>query len=282
MAKRELLRKIDQEIGGAGTGGGAYVAGANRHRMLSPTHTDSDAGDTPANGEIMVYWNLWQAMSASELIELVGGLFVGRKEGAHVGLFSYTQAEGKAIEGQATDTGGAPFVSFGSILDVPNSFWLRLGHAGGDQVTYENDGTRPGIEQPGVWSIPTSVVSGYFAASNVLITDADGYFATADVEGALEELATANPPVRVVTDTTTELAADRNGVIVCNKGTAMTVNLLAATGSGRHLSIKSIGAGAVTVDAASSETIDGETTQTVGQWDALAIVDYASGAWGII
>jgi len=86
--------------------------------------------------------------------------------------------------------------------------------------------------------------------------------------------------VRVVTDTTTELASD--GMIVCNKATAMTVNLLAATGSGRKITVKSIGAGAVTVDGADAETIDGATTQVLGQWDAAQLVDYESGKWVIV
>lgn len=86
--------------------------------------------------------------------------------------------------------------------------------------------------------------------------------------------------VRTVADTTTELTTD--DVIVCNKGTAMTVNLLAATGTGRQRIVKNIGAGVVTVDANSSETIDGATTQALSQWDAMQIVDYASGKWVIV
>jgi hypothetical protein len=86
--------------------------------------------------------------------------------------------------------------------------------------------------------------------------------------------------VRIVTDTTTEQTGD--DLIVCNKGTTMTVNLLAATGSGRRLIIKNINAGVVTVDGVDSETIDGETTQTLAQWEALQIIDYASGAWVIV
>jgi hypothetical protein len=75
-------------------------------------------------------------------------------------------------------------------------------------------------------------------------------------------------------------AADQ--AIVCNRGTAMTVNLPAATGSGRLLAIKNIGAGTVTVDGDSGETIDGETTQELAQWDGVQIVDYVSGVWAVI
>lgn len=86
--------------------------------------------------------------------------------------------------------------------------------------------------------------------------------------------------IRIVTDSTTETTAD--GLIVCNKATAMTVTLLAATGSGRERTIKSIGLGVVTVDGAGAETIDGQTTQTLNQHDSMTIVDYTTGAWVIV
>ncbi len=66
--------------------------------------------------------------------------------------------------------------------------------------------------------------------------------------------------VITVTDTYTVLLSDH--IIICNKATAMTVNLPAATGSGRQYSISNVGAGMVTIDGDSSDTIDGLTTQT--------------------
>ena len=88
-----------------------------------------------------------------------------------------------------------------------------------------------------------------------------------------------NPPTRIVTDDTIELATDYT--IVCNKDTAMTVTLLAATGSNRVREISNIGAGAVTVDANGAETIDGELTQVLSQWDTMDIKDYATSVWKI-
>ena len=91
----------------------------------------------------------------------------------------------------------------------------------------------------------------------------------------------SNLPGNVVkTDTYTAQVTDY--VIVCNKGTAMTINLFAATGSNKILKIKSIGAGVVTVDGDGSETIDSSTTATLNQWDAIEIMDYASGKWIIL
>jgi hypothetical protein len=62
----------------------------------------------------------------------------------------------------------------------------------------------------------------------------------------------------------------------------MTVNLLASIGDGRVRSISNIGVGIVTVNANLSETIDGELTQNVGQWETLDIRDYSLGLWKII
>ena len=99
-------------------------------------------------------------------------------------------------------------------------------------------------------------------------------------QGTWKRLAFAEErTVRVVTISTTELTTD--GVIVVNATTAKTVTLLAATGSGRTRTVKNINTGEVTIDAAGSETIDGELTQPVGQWESIDLVDYASGKWMI-
>lgn len=190
-------------------------------------------------------------------------LFVGRREGPHVGLWRTKRPDGEYnIYLNAADTANGPFLSVGGVEDATNSSWISIGYA--DPVTgkapirlAEPEGgpddseTRPRLE------IDASTLVGDLP-STVAIPVA----------------------VRAVVDTTTETAGD--GLIVCNKGTAMTVNLLAATGSGRRLIIKSIGAGAVTVDGADAETIDGETTQVMAQWDAMQLIDYAAGAWVIV
>lgn len=87
-------------------------------------------------------------------------------------------------------------------------------------------------------------------------------------------------PLVVVTDTYT--ATNAENVIICNKATAFTITLPSATGIGQTFYIKNIGAGLVTVDGASSETIDGSLTAELLQYDCLEIIDRASGLWGII
>ena len=83
--------------------------------------------------------------------------------------------------------------------------------------------------------------------------------------------------VRVVTNTTTELADD--GLIVCDRATAMTVNLLAATGSKRTLEISNINSGIVTVTPNGADTINGEVTQSVYNGSCMVIKDYAANKW---
>jgi hypothetical protein len=69
-------------------------------------------------------------------------------------------------------------------------------------------------------------------------------------------------------------------IISCS-GT-FTVTLPTAVGcTGREYVIKNTGTGVITVDANSTETIDGELTQTLNQWDAMAIVSNGTG-WSII
>jgi hypothetical protein len=89
-----------------------------------------------------------------------------------------------------------------------------------------------------------------------------------------------NPPSRIVTATTTELTTDYT--IIGNKASVITVNLLPATGSNRVREISNINTGVITVDASGSETIDGNTTQSVAQWECMVIKDYALGLWKII
>ena len=86
----------------------------------------------------------------------------------------------------------------------------------------------------------------------------------------------------VTTKTDSYVITSADETVICNKGSAMTITLPAATGSGITYSIKNIGAGDVTVDGNSSDTIDGDTTQTLYQWDGIRIADYAANKWVVI
>ena len=71
-------------------------------------------------------------------------------------------------------------------------------------------------------------------------------------------------------------------VIVKNQGSANTINLPAATGTGRKFTIKNIGAGTITLDGNGAETIDGNATIPIIQWDSVTVQDYKSGLWVIL
>jgi len=88
--------------------------------------------------------------------------------------------------------------------------------------------------------------------------------------------------VTFVIATATYTATVNDDLIVCNRTTAMTINLPAATGTGKRYSIANVNTGAVTVDGLLSETINGDTTQLVDQWACMDIIDYALGKWVII
>jgi hypothetical protein len=86
----------------------------------------------------------------------------------------------------------------------------------------------------------------------------------------------------MTTYTATQTLDDTVVGVICNKETAMTINLPAASGGGRIYYIKNIGAGEVTVDGNSTDLIDGVETQSLLQWFAITIVDYAANKWVII
>ncbi|MCP4409782.1 MAG: hypothetical protein GY807_18970 [Gammaproteobacteria bacterium] len=70
--------------------------------------------------------------------------------------------------------------------------------------------------------------------------------------------------------------------LVTFNGTDKTATLPTAVGeTGRSYYIKNLNATALTVDGNASETIDGETTQSLAQWTTLAIVSDGSN-WIII
>lgn len=82
--------------------------------------------------------------------------------------------------------------------------------------------------------------------------------------------------VTVITSSYTATADDK--IIVCNSSSALTVYLPSATTKQAYF-IKNIGTGAVTVDGAGSETIDGSTTQILYQWEGMHVLAYTTGAW---
>lgn len=69
--------------------------------------------------------------------------------------------------------------------------------------------------------------------------------------------------------------------IVCNKSTAFTVTLPIAV-IGQEFEINNIGAGAVTVEGISSDTIDSELNQIVYQHETMHVRCIANNTWSVI
>lgn len=71
-------------------------------------------------------------------------------------------------------------------------------------------------------------------------------------------------------------------ILYCNSATAYTQSLPAASGSSKVYYIKNINAGVITLDGNSSDTIDGELTQTISQNECITVHDYAANKWAIL
>jgi hypothetical protein len=78
---------------------------------------------------------------------------------------------------------------------------------------------------------------------------------------------------------TTPFNVTDEDTIVVTSDEDVTVNLVSSGGGGGIITIKNIGAGTVTVDAHDNETIDGEATQLVYQYEGITLVDYDIGSW---
>lgn len=70
-------------------------------------------------------------------------------------------------------------------------------------------------------------------------------------------------------------------VVVCTSGT-FTLTLPSASGiTGQDFLIQNSGSGVITVDGAGSETVNGELTQSLYEWESIRIVSTGSG-WVIV
>jgi hypothetical protein len=88
--------------------------------------------------------------------------------------------------------------------------------------------------------------------------------------------------VATATKTTTYTITANDYLIVCNSTTAFTVTLPAASGSGQKYVIANINTGVITLEGNSTDTINGDLNQSIDQWAAIQVVDYAANAWVII
>jgi hypothetical protein len=197
-------------------------------------------------------------LDASRLRTLMGGVgtggsisnasYVGRREGAHIGLFrELNDAGAEVIECRFIDHDGGVVASFGMTLDVTNTKWLALGYAGCGQLILAAS-----TEATGSAEQPRSVYLRH-----------------------------------AITSITADYSATENDAVILADATSggITITLPVAVGmAGKALTVKKLDATAntVTVDGAASETIDGAATHVLSsQYDVVRIVCDGTGWWVI-
>jgi len=109
------------------------------------------------------------------------------------------------------------------------------------------------------------------AADNVAITGGS-------ITGVV--ISTARTITTVNTTPYTLLAGD--DLVVINSGSAVTIDLYTATGSGKVVTFKNIGIGVVTLSGDGADVLDGELTQTLNQYEGVNLIDYAANTWILI
>lgn len=77
-------------------------------------------------------------------------------------------------------------------------------------------------------------------------------------------------------------ASITDDLIVCNGSGIITITLPGATGSGKAITIKNIGGARAVIDGNSTDTVDGDLTQTLYRWESVTVTDYTTGAWAVI
>lgn len=123
-------------------------------------------------------------------------------------------------------------------------------------------------------------LSNYLAKDNVTVFTPD-----ADYEPATKKYVddtVGSPPLVIQIKTTTYGILATDDVIICNSATAFTVTLPTASGSGKLVEVKNINSGVVTIEGASSDTIDGDLNIAILQWESVSLVDYAANKWVIV
>lgn len=82
--------------------------------------------------------------------------------------------------------------------------------------------------------------------------------------------------------TVTILSDDDCVYFTRNSATPTVATLPSATGTGKLYMLKVVGTANVILTAQLTETIDGESTQTLYQWESKLIQDVAAGIWYLI
>lgn len=123
------------------------------------------------------------------------------------------------------------------------------------------------------YMIDFGVGSQQVSAGDIPILDSDAIYVSTTVETALNEVGYTLTTI----NTTTSLTIANKGIVLCNSGSAITVNLPTAVGNSKlRYVITNIGAGTVTIDPNGAQTIAGDSTFDLYQYESLSI--YSDGS----
>jgi hypothetical protein len=207
------------------------------------------------------------------------GMFAGYLNNAHENIFighcaGYRQTAGNRLvldrgigaEGRANATDElANAIIFGIMADAYTS-----------QSLYLN--ANVGINRNGVAPTVALDVTGAALISTTLgVTGLSTLTGGATTGGARS--------IKVETVTGTATVAATSELVICNSASNFALALEQSVGAGRKIFIKNINTGIVTVTPLATGTadlIDGETTQTLNQWDCMEICSYVVDRWAII
>ena len=118
-------------------------------------------------------------------------------------------------------------------------------------------------------------------ASRIGVQDLANYYTGTNVEDILQEIGLKRNQSAIQYKTTSYDIQTLDEKIFMD-GTGLTVTLPQATGSGRSYSIKNVNASDLTITPYGTNTIDGETSQTLHENESITICDYATGKWGVL
>lgn len=155
-------------------------------------------------------------------------------------------------------------------------------------------GTISGVELAGfrydssasTWEFATAASTGpltYTTVDSGLLSANNTWTGTQTFQDEITTEAIKRQFVTVTGATYTVLASDHI-IFVNNTAAGTTVNLPAATGTGRELVIKRADTStqSVDVDGSGAETIDGDAVVGLSAGSSITIIDVASGVWAII
>lgn len=86
----------------------------------------------------------------------------------------------------------------------------------------------------------------------------------------------------ITDDYTLDSGSIEDKIIVCDSETDITISLTEISDIGRNITIKNKGTGTVTIDAYSTDTIDGSLTLDVLRWESVTLVADTANSWIVI